>query len=241
MNIIDRAKISAIRKDLVRLGFSDIASVLTMFKLGPSTFADLMDNYKDDRKIYINSDDFPSVQYKLQTLVMREGIKFSSDLDKMIAYDSVPSQFWQTELSGKNYRLSNIDLRAAKNLIEKKDFSAALLYLENVLKQDPNNFDSRFMLGRLLCNLDREDEGLVQIKWASRIKPHDLTPNLYITLFYALQNNWLMANNNLKVLEKKLVSDRDLVYLEDEIYARRKPSLNNVHIKNLMLKCHYPI
>ncbi len=114
-------------------------------------------------------------------------------------------------------------------------------HLLDVIKQQPNNFEARFILGKVFCILNQEQEGLAQIKWASKIDAENAMPNLYVTLFYSFKSEWPIAQDNLKLLEKKLSDDPELKYLAGQIGKKSNLDKNDNKIKQLMLRCHYPI
>ncbi len=251
-NAIQRCKSGEIKRNLVRLGFDDLPALLSTFRLSPGTFKQwMLANKQAANEIFqFNKDNFPFVQYRLQSLILHRGISIDRSVDEAVPTNSASalsvSAFFLSynKLAEDNFNeFSTVSerLKEAKQLIAKHDLTGAAICLNNVLEQQANNFEARFILGKIFCHLNKEQQGLLQIKRASKIDTKNAMPNLYVALLYALKNDWPMAQNNLLILEKKSCNDPDVRYLADQIRKRRKLDKNNSKIKLLMLKCHYPI
>ncbi len=98
---IQCCKLQGIRRGLIKLGFNDLPTLLSIFRLDPDTFLPWVfanENPVEDR-FKFNTDNFPFVQYRLQSLIMQEGIGVNIFVDKALPNTLIPGFFRDT----KNY------------------------------------------------------------------------------------------------------------------------------------------
>lgn len=94
------------------------------------------------------------------------------------------------------------DLGAAKTLIEKKDWSAAISSLEKFVKSNPNNADGFNLLGFSLRNAKRYPEAIFNYKEALRIDPNHRGAHEYLGQTYVQTKQIDKAKELLASLEK---------------------------------------
>ena len=94
------------------------------------------------------------------------------------------------------------DLGAAKALIEKKDWSAAISSLEKFVKSNPNNADGFNLLGFSLRNAKRYPEAIFNYKEALRIDPDHRGAHEYLGQTYVQTKQIDKAKELLASLEK---------------------------------------
>jgi len=79
--------------ELILLGFADYNSVLTTICLTPKSLPGWLVEYDQDQQPnQINKDDFPFVQYRLQSLLAKQGNSISSEMENMISSCFSPAQ-----------------------------------------------------------------------------------------------------------------------------------------------------
>ncbi len=132
-------------------------------------------------------------------------------------------------------------LGEAKAQILLNDLSTASDCLQRLLEYQPNNFEARFLLGKILCNLGLEEEGLLQIKWASKIEPQNPDPNLYVTAFYISKTNWTLARQNLELLKNRLANNPDVIYLGNKISKQERINSQDDRLNKLLAIYYCPI
>jgi tetratricopeptide (TPR) repeat protein len=104
-----------------------------------------------------------------------------------------------------------------------RDYRDAVAYLKQSLKLYPSQFDTRFLLGKILCASGYEKDGLEQIVWASRQEPQNAQTNLYVTAYYIAKLQWDQAAKNLQLLRSKMPNDLQVEALAAEINQGSRP------------------
>ncbi|HZT35731.1 MAG TPA: hypothetical protein VFA15_07415, partial [Nitrososphaera sp.] len=84
----------------------------------------------------------------------------------------------------------------------KKDKQSEPL-LRSALSQDPNQFLARYALAQLLCKSGKQEEGLRNMRMASRINPGSPLPGIFVTAFYIEQENYAAAADNLHLVMRR--------------------------------------
>jgi len=226
-----RSRANAMRDALIRFDFDNLSDLLNTFCMNPKAFQNWCWGNTNLHKEFLalNKDDFPIVQYHLQSLVIEKGIAIYLPAD-------VPpkTKVYFPRIKSENFINVSSRLQEAKVLIVEGDLPAAVICLRDLLKQQPNNFAARFILGKILCSIGDSNLGLTEIKWASKIEPENPQPNLYVTAYWALNGNWPLAQENLFLLEKKLLHDDNVSYLADKIKRRQTLLKTEVRTRKLL-------
>jgi len=76
-------------------------------------------------------------------------------------------------------------IQNALNLINKKEFAEAEKLLRDELKKTPANIDVRFLLGTLLIQTNKIDEGIKNLEAVVKISPKHLQANYNLALIYS--------------------------------------------------------
>jgi cytochrome c-type biogenesis protein CcmH/NrfG len=94
------------------------------------------------------------------------------------------------------------EMKAAREQIAKKDWTAAVKTLEPYTKANPKSADGFNLLGFSYRNLKRYDESLVAYKEALRLDPKHKGAHEYIGLAYIQMRQPAKAGEHLAVLDK---------------------------------------
>ena len=106
---------------------------------------------------------------------------------------------WAADISDSN---APPDLGAAKSLIDKKDWPAAIASLEKFVKANPNDADGFNLLGFSLRNAKRYPEAIFNYKEALRIDPNHRGAHEYLGQTYVQTKQLDKAKELLASLEK---------------------------------------
>lgn len=98
------------------------------------------------------------------------------------------------------------------------NYTTAETLLKRSLDLNPDRFDVQMTYGKVLCKAEKVEEGHFHVVQASRLKPDDPAPFVFVTAFYASRDDWKRAAANLELLQKRASTDKRTNVLSFIVY-----------------------